>query len=363
MLKTAYGQKIYKLSLQSGCTCPNRDGTIGTGGCTFCSEGGSGDFAAPFLPIEDQIRLARQRVDQKIPASIPEGQRLYIAYFQSYTNTYGDTERLRRLYLETIRRPEICILSVGTRPDSLDDAKIRMLQELNQIKPVWVELGLQTVNDEVAEHIHRGYKTAVFDDAYRRLKEAGLTVIVHVILGLPGECEKDMLKTVRHVSELFRAHLPSHCSAADNIDNDPENFGWEDTTTSSSKDKTQNDYTASRGNNQDRIRQFQNNIAEGTPGPDTRERIFTDGIKLQLLHVLRGTQLADEYERTHFPVLTLEEYCRIVISCLKILPDETIVHRITGDGPKKLLIAPLWSADKKKVLNTLNAAVRAAEKC
>jgi len=363
VLKSVYGQKIYKISLQSGCTCPNRDGTIGTGGCTFCSEGGSGDFAAPFLPIEDQIRLARQRVDRKIPASVPEDQRLYIAYFQSYTNTYGDTERLRKLYLETIRRPEICILSVGTRPDCLDDEKIRMLQGLNQIKPVWVELGLQTANDEIAEHIHRGYKTAVFDNAYRRLKEAGLTVIVHVILGLPGEHEEDMLKTVRHVSELFRAYLPSHCNAAEDRKKDPENFGWEDTTTSSSKDKTQKGYTASRGNKQNRIRQFQNNTTCSSQGSGTRESGFTDGIKFQLLHVLRGTQLADEYERTHFPVLTLDEYCRIVISCLKILPDETIVHRITGDGPKKLLIAPLWSADKKKVLNTLNAAVRAAEMC
>ena len=277
VLKETYGQKIYRLSLQSGCSCPNRDGTLGTGGCTFCSNGGSGEFASPLLPVEEQIRLAKQRVDQKIPSSIPAEKRLYIAYFQSYTNTYGDVKRLRSLYQETIRRPEICILSVGTRPDCLGSDQIRMLRELNRVKPVWVELGLQTASDQTAQRIHRGYALKVFDDAYRRLKEAGLTVIVHVILGLPDENEADMLQTVR---------------------------------------------------------------------------------KLQLLHVLRGTQLAQEYQEKPFHILTLEEYSRIVISCLKILPEEMVIHRLTGDGPKALLIAPLWSADKKKVLNTLNAAIR-----
>lgn len=299
VLKEAYGQKIYRLSLQSGCSCPNRDGTIGTGGCTFCSNGGSGEFASPLLPVEEQIRLAKQRVDQKIPSSIPAEKRLYIAYFQSYTNTYGDVKRLRSLYQETIRRPEICILSVGTRPDCLGSDQIRMLRELNRVKPVWVELGLQTASDQTAQRIHRGYALKVFDDAYRRLKEAGLTVIVHVILGLPDENEADMLQTVRHVSDLF----------------------W----------------------------RYQVGCSEG---------IRTDGIKLQLLHVLRGTQLAQEYQEKPFHILTLEEYSRIVISCLKLLPEEMVIHRLTGDGPKALLIAPLWSADKKKVLNTLNAAIR-----
>ena len=299
VLKETYGQKIYRLSLQSGCSCPNRDGTLGTGGCTFCSNGGSGEFASPLLPVEEQIRLAKQRVDQKIPSSIPAEKRLYIAYFQSYTNTYGDVKRLRSLYQETIRRPEICILSVGTRPDCLGSDQIRMLRELNRVKPVWVELGLQTASDQTAQRIHRGYALKVFDDAYRRLKEAGLTVIVHVILGLPDENEADMLQTVRHVSDLF----------------------W----------------------------RYQVGYSEG---------IRTDGIKLQLLHVLRGTQLAREYQEKPFHILTLEEYCRIVISCLKLLPEEMVIHRLTGDGPKALLIAPLWSADKKKVLNTLNAAIR-----
>lgn len=326
VLRSVYGQKIYKLSLQSGCTCPNRDGRLGTGGCTFCSEGGSGDFAAPFLPIEDQVRIARQKVDRKIPSSLPEDRRLYIAYFQSYTNTYGDTERLRMLYLETISRPEICILSIGTRPDCLDDDKIRMLKELNTVKPVWVELGLQTANDQTAERVHRGYRTAVFDDAYRRLKEAGLTVIVHVILGLPGESREDMLDTVKHVADLFRLYLPA-----------PED----------QKDQPDSESCALP----------QNLIDTPNPGSWARPR-FADGIKLQLLHVLRGTQLAEEYERTHFHILTLEEYTEIIISCLKVLPPQTIVHRITGDGPKSLLIAPLWSADKKRVLNTLSAAIR-----
>ena len=312
VLKAAYGRKVYKLSLQSGCTCPSRDGTLGTGGCTFCSGGGSGDFASPFLPVDEQIKLARQRVDKKLPPSLQENERLYIAYFQSYTNTYGDTERLRELYTATIRRPDICILSIGTRPDCLDEDKIEMLKELNEIKPVWVELGLQTVNDEVADHIHRGYPTSVFDDAYRRLKKAGLTVIVHVILGLPGEKKEDMLLTVQHVSDLFQEFPDSYHSTFSSDDN-------------------------STG-------------------------VCTDGIKLQLLHVLCKTKLAEEYTQAPFHIMSLEEYCDIVVSCLRILPPRTVVHRITGDGPKKLLIAPQWSADKKRVLNTLTPAIRAAER-
>ncbi len=270
-LKKEYGQKIYKLSLSSGCSCPNRDGTIGTGGCTFCSEGGSGDFAAPFLPIDEQIRLARARVDRKIPASIPEEKRRYIAYFQSYTNTYGDPARLRALYMETIKRPEIAVLSIGTRPDCLPDEIIRMLTELSLIKPVWVELGLQTIHEKTAQRIHRG----------------------HVILGLPLESHEDMYETVRYLSDM-------------------------------------------------------------QPKPD--------GIKLQLLHVLKGTKLAGEYEKTPFHIMTLEEYTEVIVHCLQILPPEIVIHRITGDGPKKLLIEPQWSADKKKVLNTLNRAIRDAER-
>ena len=283
-LRERFGTKVYKLSLSSGCTCPNRDGTIGTGGCTFCSEGGSGEFAAPFLPVDEQIRLARTRVDGKFPAKIPASERKYIAYFQSFTNTYGEPERLRALYEETIRRPEIAALSIGTRPDCLPADILQMLGELSRIKPVWVELGLQTIHERTAEAVHRGYSLPVFEDAVKKLKAIGAEVIVHVILGLPGESREDMLETVRFLS-----------------------------------------------------------------GMDPRP----DGIKLQQLQILRGTQLAEQYRRTPFPVMDLEEYCALIRDCLEILPDDIVIHRLTGDGPKKLLIAPQWSADKKRVLNTM----------
>lgn len=292
-LKKEYGQKIYKLSLSSGCSCPNRDGKIGFGGCSFCSEGGSGDFASPFLPIDEQIRLARTRVDQKIPASIPENKRRYIAYFQSFTNTYGDPKRLKGLYLETINRPEIVILSIGTRPDCLSDEILQMLIELSEIKPVWVELGLQTIHEKTAQRIHRGYPLPVFEDAMQKLKAAGLTVIVHVIMGLPGETHEDIYETIRYLSNL-----------------------------------------------------------ESRP----------DGIKLQLLHVLRGTKLADEYQADPFHIMTLEEYTEVLVHSLQILPPEIVIHRLTGDGPKNLLLEPKWSANKKKVLNTLHQAIREAKR-
>ena len=308
-----FGTKVYRLSLQSGCTCPNRDGTIGTGGCTFCSEGGSGEFAAPFLPVDAQIIEARKRVDAKIPNTIAPQDRRYIAYFQSYTNTYGDPERLRRLYAEALEHPQIVALDLGTRPDCLPPEILQMLRDLrNQYgKPVWIELGLQTIHERTAERIRRGYDLAVFEDAYRRLKEpfpagaadsatagpgcdrdaAGLEVIVHVILGLPGETREDMLETVRYLSHL-------------------------------------------------------------TP--------TLDGIKLQLLHILRGTELAREYAADPFPLFTLDSYSDLIVDCLKLLPPETVVHRLTGDAPKRLLIEPQWSADKKRVLNTLMKKIREA---
>lgn len=290
-MRARFGTKVYRLSLQSGCTCPNRDGTIGTGGCIFCSEGGSGDFAAPFMPIEEQIENARKRVDAKIPASIAPEDRRYIAYFQSYTNTYGNVDRLRALYTEAISHPQIVALDIGTRPDCLPPEMVEMLRELqlSSGKPVWVELGLQTIHEETAKRIRRGYELPVFEDAYRRLKASGLEIIVHVILGLPGESRQDMLETVRYLSSL-------------------------------------------------------------TP--------TLDGIKLQLLHILKGTELAREYEADPFPLFTLDSYCDLVVDCLRLLPPETVVHRLTGDGPKRLLIAPLWSADKKRVLNTLSRKIR-----
>ena len=292
-MRARFGTKVYRLSLQSGCTCPNRDGTIGTGGCTYCSEGGSGDFAAPLLPIGEQIEEARKRVDAKISASIAPQDRRYIAYFQSYTNTYGDPERLRRVYSEALQHPQIVALDLGTRPDCLPPEMIAMLRDLRSEydKPVWIELGLQTIHEKTAGRINRGYKLEVFEDAYRRLKDEGFEVIVHVILGLPGESREDMLETVRYLSLL-------------------------------------------------------------TPA--------LDGIKLQLLHILKGTELAREYEADPFPLFTLDSYCDLVVDCLKLLPPQTVVHRLTGDGPKRLLIEPQWSADKKRVLNTLSRKIREA---
>lgn len=284
-LKQQYGEKLYRISLTSGCTCPNRDGTIGTGGCTFCSGSGSGDFSPAFLPIREQIEEGKKRIQSKTDA------KRFIGYFQSFTNTYGDQERLKRLFCETIDQPEIAILSIGTRPDCLEQDMIDFLSALNLKKPVWVELGLQTINERTAERIHRGYKLAVFDDAYKRLKEAGLAVIVHVILGLPGETPDDMLNTVKYLSSL---------------------------------------------------------------------NPVLDGIKLQMLHILEGTILAKEFKEEPFHILSLEEYTKIVVECLKQLPEETVVHRFTGDGPKKILIEPQWSWDKKKVLNYMNKAIREA---
>ena len=242
-LKREYGGKVLKLSLSSGCTCPNRDGAVGTGGCSFCSEGGSGDFAAAPAPLEEQIREAKQRVDGKFPASLPPEDRKYIAYFQSFTNTYGPVERLRSLYKETIRRPEVVILSLGTRPDCLDDDVMDMLRDLRAVKPVWVELGLQTIHEKTARRFGRGYELPVFEEAVRKLKEADITVIVHVILGLPGETREDMLETVQY-------------------------------------------------------------LADFTPQ--------IDGIKLQLLHVLKGTRMGEEYLKEPFPVFTLEEYTDLI---------------------------------------------------
>lgn len=223
-----------------------------------------------------------------MPKSLEAKDRKYIAYFQSFSNTYGNPEKLRKLYLEAIEDESIVGLSIGTRPDCLGKEILDMLQEINNIKPVWIELGLQTINEKTAEHINRGYKLEVFEKAYRDLKKRNIEVIVHVILGLPGEEKEDMLNTVRYLANL-------------------------------------------------------------TPA--------LDGIKLQLLHVLKNTKLAEEYEKEHFKILTMEEYTDLVVDCLKILPKNTVIHRMTGDGPRKLLIEPLWSLDKKRVLNTLHKKI------
>ncbi|MCR4999344.1 MAG: TIGR01212 family radical SAM protein [Lachnospiraceae bacterium] len=283
-LKSKYGTKVYKLSLDAGCTCPNRDGTISTGGCIFCSEGGSGDFAERGADMAAQIARAKERIQAKMP----EGEGKYIAYFQSFTNTYGDQQRLMDLFSEVLSYPEIVGLSIGTRPDCLTDEMIAHLADLNTSKEVWVELGLQTIHERTATLINRGYKLAVFEDAYRRLSDAELKVVVHVILGLPGESEEDMLATVRYLANLS-----------------PTLFG----------------------------------------------------IKLQLLHVLRGTKLAELYEQEPFHIFELEEYCNLICRCLALLPVQTVIHRLTGDGPKRLLVAPLWSGNKKLAMNTMRKII------
>ena len=279
-LKRQFGQKIYKVSLDGGMSCPNRDGTVGTGGCTFCSQGGSGEFAVGrtgYPDVWEQIEQAKTRVHRKI-----SGEGKYIAYFQSYTNTYAPVDYLRTLFERAITHPDIVALSVGTRPDCLGDEVVALLKELNRQKPVWVELGLQTIHEKTAERIHRGYRLEVFEDAYRRLKEAGLTVVVPVILGLPGETKEEMLETVDYLG-----------------------------------------------------------------------KIPVDGIKLQLLHILKGSQMAAEYEKNPFSLMELEEYLDLILTCVARLPQSVVIHRLSGDGAKALLIGPAWSANKKLVLNRM----------
>lgn len=289
-----FGGKVYKLSLNGGMTCPNRDGTIDNRGCIFCSAGGSGDFAGTAMVYSDilhrnipdiptQLSYAKSRVRAKINPDKFAG---YIAYFQSYTNTYAEVPYLEQLFLQVLEHDDILGLSVGTRPDCLETEKVSLLASLNRCKPVYVELGLQTIHEKSALFIRRGYPLSVFEDALLRLKAAGLPVIVHVILGLPGETHADMLSTCRYLAKLG-----------------------------------------------------------------------VDGIKLQLLHVLKGTDLADIYTSRKcdddFHIMTLGEYAALVVSIIEQLPTDMVIHRITGDGPKPLLLAPTWSADKKKVLNTI----------
>lgn len=281
-LKNTYGEKLYKLSLNAGMTCPNRNGTLDTRGCIFCSAGGSGDFAEnPDNSITEQIASAKNRVRNKMKGNS------YIAYFQAYTNTYAPVSYLRKVFMEAISHPDIKILSIATRPDCLSDEIIQLLQELSVIKPVWIELGLQTIHETTAQYIRRGYPISCFQNTVERLHKAGIEVIVHMILGLPGETKDDMLATAAYISS-----LP------------------------------------------------------------------VQGIKLQLLHILKGTDLAKDFFENKFEVLELSQYTDIVVSIVERLPKDMVVHRITGDGPKNLLIAPLWSGDKKRVLNTINQEFR-----
>lgn len=308
-LREQFGRKTYKLALDGGMTCPNRDGRLGYGGCIFCSGGGSGEFAADRQEtggVTAQIERAKERIQKKTDAG------LFIAYFQSYTNTYADAEYLRQIFTEAIRHPQVAVLSIATRPDCLPDEVLVLLEELNRVKPVWVELGLQTIHEKTARYIRRGYELSCYENAVQKLHRAGIQVITHVILGLPGETKEDMLETVRYLSR----ETPGGSAAC---------------------------------------RKGISDISD--PGTSILFR-RTQGIKLQLLHVLKGTDLADEYRKGAFSVLSMEEYLDILFDCLEILPPDIVVHRITGDGPKSLLIAPEWSANKKLVLNTIHREMK-----
>lgn len=278
-LKQKYNKKLYKLALDAGRTCPNRDGTCGNRGCIFCSGSGSGDFAANRrLSIGQQLIEAKERIQKKLPAEDVG----YIAYFQAFTNTYGSVEELEPLFMEAMRDSEVEILSIATRPDCLQEDILDMLERLNRIKSVWVELGLQTIHPKTADYIRRGYDLPVYDRAILELKERKIDMITHVILGLPGETVEDMLATVEYVG-----------------------------------------------------------------------RTGTQGIKLQLLHVLEDTDLAQEYREGRFETLTLDEYIDILELCIRHLPKDMVIHRLTGDGAKRILIAPKWSGNKRMVMNTI----------
>ena len=277
-LREQFGEKVYKLAFDGGFTCPVRDGSIDTRGCIFCA-GGSGDFA---IPVGDDFSAAMEMAKAVVA---DKGAKKFIAYFQSYTGTYAPPERLRSLYSQAIAHPEIVAVSIGTRPDCLGEEVLDLLSELNSIKPVWIELGLQTIHPATAEYIRRGYKLGVYDEAVRKLKEQNITVITHMIIGLPGETPEMIRQTAQYIGESG-----------------------------------------------------------------------VQGIKLQLLHVLRGTDLEKDYLEGKFRALSLEEYIDILEQCIESLPPEMVIHRLTGDGAKRSLIAPLWSTDKKTVLNAINAA-------
>lgn len=276
-LKQTFGEKVYRLSLNGGMTCPNRDGTLGSRGCIFCSAGGSGDFAAaPSLPIPMQIEQAKERIREKSSCQ------KFIAYFQAYTNTYAPVSYLRQIFTEAASHPDIVALSIATRCDCLSDDVLGLLDELNNYKPVWIELGLQSIHNESLEKIRSGFTYDQYLQAVELLQGHQIPVITHLILGLPGETKEMMLKSVYAIAKL------------------PVN-----------------------------------------------------GVKLQLLHILKNTDLGVLYSKHPFPVFSLEEYCDFVVTCIEHLPPEMVIHRLTGDGPRSLLIAPLWSTDKKRVLNTI----------
>ena len=277
-LRNKFGCKVYKLSISSGLSCPNRDGKLSTKGCIFCSNGGSGDFAtSAALSVTEQIEQAKEKVSKKITNG------KYIAYFQSFTNTYGDMDYLKKIFTEAINHPDIVALSIGTRPDCLPNDVLDLLNRLNQIKPVWVELGLQTIHEKTARYINRGYTLDVFDQAVENLNKLNIDIIVHLILGLPNETNDMILESVKYV-----------CSKP------------------------------------------------------------ISGIKLQLLHILKNTPLEKEYFLNQFHIYSLEEYASLLGECICNIPSDIVIHRLTGDGPKSLLIEPQWSGNKKLVLNYIN---------
>lgn len=281
-LKRQFGEKVYKLALNGGMTCPNRDGTVGNGGCIFCSAGGSGDFAADgTLSVKEQIQKQKDALREKKPA------RKYIAYFQAYTNTYAPVEYLEKIFTEAITDEEVVVLSIATRPDCLGEEVLGLLEKLNRVKPVWIELGLQTMHEQTAKFIRRGYELPCFERAVSELRSRKIEVIVHTILGLPGEGRKEVLQTIRYLN-----------------------------------------------------------------GMDIQ------GIKLQLLHILDGTDLGVLYHEQGVEVLSQENYIELVVDCLEQLSPKIVVHRLTGDGPKELLLAPLWSSRKRTVLNTIHSRLK-----
>ncbi|MDE6852302.1 MAG: TIGR01212 family radical SAM protein [Lachnospiraceae bacterium] len=284
-LQDTFGHKIYKISLDGGFTCPNRDGTLDTRGCIFCSQAGSGEFAQS---RKDSIWQQMEKGKKRLKDKIQNGK--YIAYFQAFTNTYAPVERLRELYEDAISHPDTAILSIATRPDCLSEKVLLLLQEMNEKKPVWIELGLQTIHETSAEYIRRGYPLSVYDEAVNNLKKIGVQVIVHVILGLPGETSEQMKETVSYVAK----------SGA-------------------------------------------------------------DGIKLQLLHVIKGTDLEKDYQAGKFRTLEMAEYVNLVADCIALLPPDMVIHRLTGDGDRKTLVAPLWSLHKKRVLNAINQKIKEKE--
>lgn len=276
-LRNKFGKKVYKISIDGGFTCPNRDGKISTGGCIFCSAKGSGDFAtSKSLSITEQIEQGKERVRSKTKDNS------FIAYFQAFTNTYAPIDVLESKFTEAINHKDIVALSVATRPDCVDDNVLKLLKKLNKIKPIWVELGLQTIKESSVDYIRRGYENSVYVDTATKLRNIGIEVITHIILGLPNENKLDMLRSVDFACK------------------------------------------------------------------------YSNGIKLQLLHILKGTDLLKDYENSKFNALTMEQYIDILCDAVSIIPKNVIIHRLTGDGDKKILVAPLWSGNKKVVLNTIN---------